>query len=66
MEPTVLVMILQMQIMSVCKGFWGGGMKGMVENTPDTVGKQLQSYGRVAAKSCGYSWLQGMVDSMEF
>ena len=57
MEPTGLVMILQVQIVGICKGFGGGGMNGVVENTPDTVGKQLQSYGRVAAKSCGYSWL---------
>ena len=39
METTVLVMILQMQIVSVCKGLGRGGMKGVVENTPDTVGK---------------------------
>ena len=39
MEPTGLVMILQVQIVGVCKGFWGGGMNGVVENTPDTVGK---------------------------
>ena len=41
MEPAVLLMILQMQIVSAYKGFWGGGMNGAVENTHDTVWKQL-------------------------